>query len=54
MRGEYLQAALWCGFLYDIDPEKISYVAPQIGKTDAGFLRKCAREALLTFKQIKE
>ncbi|MBE6390634.1 MAG: DUF4886 domain-containing protein [Lentisphaerae bacterium] len=54
MRGEYLQAAVWCGFLYGIDPEKITYVAPKIGKTDAAFLRKCAKEALVTFKQIKE
>ncbi len=46
MRGEYLQAALWCGFLYGIDPEDITYVAPKIGKTDAAFLRKCAKEAL--------
>ena len=54
MRGEYLQAAVWCGFLYGVDPEAITYVAPQIGKTDAAFLRKCAKEALLTFKQIRE
>ena len=53
MRGEYLQAALWCGFLYGVDPEAISYVAPKIGKTDAAFLRKCAKEALQNFKQIK-
>ena len=49
MRGEYLQAALWCGFLYEIDPEKITYVAPQIGKSDAAFLRKCASIALKDF-----
>ena len=51
MRGEYLQAAVWCGFLYGVDPEEISYVAPKIGKTDAAFLRKCAKEALVNFKQ---
>ena len=51
MRGEYLQAALWCGFLYDIDPEEIRYVAPKIGKTDGAFLRKCAKVALNEFKQ---
>ena len=49
MRGEYMQAALWCGFLYEIDPEKITYVAPQIGKSDAAFLRKCASIALKDF-----
>ena len=53
MRGEYLQAALWCGFLYDVDPEKITYVAPKIGKSDAAFLRKCASCALNEFKQVK-
>ena len=52
MRGEYLQAAVWCGFLYGIDPEQISYVAPKIGKTDAAFLRKCANRALKSFKQV--
>ena len=44
-----MQAALWCGFLYDIDPENISYVAPKIGKTDAAFLRMCAAKALKDF-----
>ena len=52
MRGEYLQAALWCGFLYDINPEEIRYVAPKIGKTDAAFLRKCAKEALVNLKPM--
>ena len=51
MRGEYLQAALWCGFLYGVDPAEIGYVAPKIGKTDAAFLRQCAAKALKNFKQ---
>ena len=53
MRGEYLQAALWCGFLYGVDPEKISYVAPKTGNQDAAFLRECASGALNCFRQIK-
>ena len=52
MRGEYLQAAVWCGFLYGVDPEAISYVAPKLGRTDAAFLRKCAKTALENFKQV--
>lgn len=51
MRGKYMQAALWCGFLYGVDPEDIRYVAPKIGKTDAAFLRKCAADALKNFVQ---
>lgn len=53
MRGEYMQAALWCGFLYDIDPRAISYNAPRLGNSDCAFLRECAAEALSGFRQIK-
>ena len=53
VRGEYLQAALWCGFLYDVDPEQITCDTQEIGNCDAAFLRKCAADALKNFKQIK-
>ena len=45
-RGEYLQALVWFGFLFGVDPTSVSYVSPQVGDADARFLRLCARDAL--------
>ena len=53
VRGEYLQAALWCGFLYDVDPEQITCDTQEIGNCDAAFLRKCAADALKNHNNIK-
>ncbi len=44
-RGEYLQACVWFAKLFGEDPEQITYVPDNVGKTDAAFLRKCAAEA---------
>ena len=45
-RGEYLQALVWFGFLFGVDPTTVSYVSPHVGDADARFLRLCARDAL--------
>ena len=45
-RGEYLQALVWFGFLFGVDPTSVSYVSPEVGDADARFLRECARDAL--------
>lgn len=45
-RGEYLQALVWLGFLFGVDPCGVSYVSPHVGDADARFLRECARDAL--------
>ena len=45
-RGEYLQALVWFGFLFGVDPTTVSYVSSSVGDADARFLRLCARDAL--------
>ena len=45
-RGEYLQALVWLGFLFGVDPCGVAYVSPHVGDADARFLRECARDAL--------
>lgn len=49
IRGQYLQACVWLGFCFDLDPEKLRYVPDEIGNADAAFLRGIARRALTTF-----
>lgn len=49
-RGEYLQACVWYGFLFDKDPETIKYVPDSIGDSDAKRIRKAASEALKSIK----
>ncbi len=46
VRGEYLQALVWFGLLFGRDPTNVSYVSPEVGDSDARFLKSCAREAL--------
>lgn len=45
-RGQYLQALVWFGVLFDADPAGVSFVSPTVGNSDAAFLRECARDAL--------
>lgn len=46
VRGEYLQALVWFGLLYGRDPTTVSYVSPEVGDSDARFLKICARDAI--------
>lgn len=48
--GEYLQACLWYGFLFNEDPEKITYT-PKIAAENCAILRKCAAEALKKYQK---
>lgn len=45
-RGEYLQAAVWYGAIYGVDPRTVDCKHPVIDDEDAAFLRECAYEAL--------
>jgi hypothetical protein len=49
VRGEYLQACVWCSFLFNVDPEKITFVPDELDNDDAAFLRGCAKRALTAF-----
>lgn len=47
-RGHYLQACVWVGFLFKIDPVAIAYKPGSIAESDAKLMRECARDALLS------
>lgn len=46
-RGEYLQACVWYGFIFEENPENIKYKPRTICKADSVFLRSCAQKALV-------
>ena len=45
-RGHYLQACVWLGFLFDVDPATFSYRPEALPEADAKLMRECARDAL--------
>ena len=45
-RGHYLQACVWLGFLFKVDPAKFSYRPKSLSEADAKLMRECARDAL--------
>jgi len=49
LRGQYLQACVWLGFAFGIDPETVRYVPEELDNRDAAFLRRIAGKALSTF-----
>ncbi len=53
-RGEYLQAMVWFGMLYEADVTKLDYVSEDIGAADAAFLRSIAKMAIEKAGDIPE
>ena len=49
IRGQYLQACVWYGFLFNKDPRDIKYVHEDVSNSDAAFLRNIAARALKEF-----
>ena len=49
IRGEYLQACIWYGFLFNKDPRDIKWVPLDVADSDAAFLRSMAARALKEF-----
>ena len=49
IRGEYLQACVWYGFIFNKDPREIKWVHPDVANSDAAFLRTMAAKALKEF-----
>ena len=45
-RGEYLQACVWLGFLFGVDPTTFSHKPDSLPEADAKLMRECARDAL--------
>ena len=46
VRGEYLQACVWCACLFQVPPEQIRFVPDELDNDDAAFLRTCAQKAV--------
>lgn len=49
IRGQYLQACVWYGFLFNKDPREIAWVHEEVANSDAAFLRSMAARALKEF-----
>ena len=49
-RGHYLQACVWLGFLFDVDPTTFTYCPKGLPVADAKLMRECARDALKASK----
>ena len=45
-RGHYLQACVWLGFLFNVDPTVFSYCPENLAQSDAKLMRECSRDAL--------
>ena len=45
-RGNYLQACVWAGFLFNVDPTTFTYRPKSLLEADAKLVRECARDAL--------
>ena len=45
-RGHYLQACVWAGFLFGVDPTTFTYRPDSLPEADAKLMRECARDAL--------
>ena len=45
-RGHYLQACVWVGFLFGVDPTTFTYRPESLPEADAKLMRECARDAL--------
>jgi hypothetical protein len=45
-RGHYLQACVWLGFLFNVDPVTFAYRPENLDEADAKLMRACARDAL--------
>ena len=51
-RGHYLQACVWVGFLFGVDPTTFSYRPKSLPEADAKLMRECARDALFFGKAV--
>ena len=51
--GHYLQACLWFSFLYGEPVDKITWAPKGMSQDMAALLRKCAKEALESYTQVK-
>lgn len=45
-KGHYLQACVWVGFLFGIDPTTFTYRPESLSEFEAKLMRECARDAL--------
>lgn len=50
-RGNYLQACVWAGFLFNVDPTTFTYRPSAIPDADAKLMRECARDAIRKWQE---
>lgn len=53
-RGEYLQAMVWLGMLFECDVTNINYIPETAGAADAAFLRQIADKAVKSAANIPD
>ena len=53
-RGQYLQSLVWYAMLFDKDPEKITYKPAFVTDEEAALFKKCAKEAVKNYKQVRK
>jgi hypothetical protein len=46
IRGQYLQACVWYGFIFNRDPREITWAHEEVANSDAAFLRHIAARAI--------
>ena len=52
-RGQYLQALVWYAELFGGDPETIKFVPKGFSADEAALLKKCAKDAVKNYPQVK-
>ena len=53
-RGQYLQSLVWYAMLFDKDPEKVTYKPDFVTDEEAALFKKCAKEAVKNYKQVRK
>lgn len=53
-RGHYLQACVWLGFIFGVDPTTFTYRPESLPEEDAKLMRECARDALKASGRLRD
>ena len=51
--GRYIQACVWFSFLYGVPVSEITWQPEDFSQQECALLKKCAREALDQYQQVK-
>ena len=53
-RGHYLQACVWLGFIFGVDPTTFTYRPESLLEKDARLMRECARDAIRASARLRD